>query len=117
MTRVLAENINRDLFKGANGQLVVRNGIDAVVQLSKSAIEAQRGEMQFASNRGIPTKRTVWTGQADQQQFQFFCRQALVRIPDINQVTIFETEIQGDTLNYQATIITTFGTESFSGSV
>jgi len=35
--------------------LVVRTGIDAVVQASKSAIEAQRGEMQFATNRGIPS--------------------------------------------------------------
>lgn len=117
--RILAENANRDLFKGPNNQLGVLTGIQATVQASKSAIEAQRGEMQFATNRGIPTDQTLWSGVANQQQFQFYCRQALIRLPDVVRVASFTTEIVGDTLNYQATIITIFSPEgvSLSGSI
>jgi len=117
--KILGENNNNDLFIGTNNQLVVRTGIDAVVQASKSAIEAQRGEMQFATNRGIPTDQTLWSGTAEQQQFQFYCRQALVRLPDVVRVSSFITTIADNTLSYEATIITVFSSQgvSFNGSI
>lgn len=117
MTTILAENQNRDLFMDENNQIPLLTGVQAVLQACKSAIEAQRGEMRYAINRGIPTEQTLWNGPANQQQFQFYCRQALARVPNVSKVLVFDTEIVNNVLIYNATILTTFGEETLNGSL
>ena len=117
MTKILGENSNRDLFIGSNNQLVVFTDLDAVAQACKSAIEAQRREMQFATQDGIPTEQTLWNGIANQQQFQFFCRQRLLKVEGVTAVLVFDTEIQDNTLIYNATISTIFGEVNISASI
>lgn len=115
--KILGENSSRDLFIGSNNQLVVLTGIEAIAQACKSAIEAQRGEMQFATQDGIPTEQTIWNGIPNQQQFQFFCRESLLKVDGVTAVVVFDTEIQDNTLIYEATIRTTFGEVPINGSV
>ena len=81
--KILGENSSKDLFVGASNQLVVRTGIAATLQACASAIEAQRGEMQYATTRGIPTSSTLWAGVPNQQRFQFYCIEALRAIPGV----------------------------------
>ncbi len=108
--RILAENENRDLEKGANNQLSMLVDLDATLQACESAIEAQRGEMQYDTTRGIPMSSTLWSGVSNQQRFQFYCREALGAIEGVQEITRFDTEILDNTLVYEAVIVTIFGT-------
>lgn len=119
--KIFGENSANDLFLGTNNQLVIRTGIDATLQACESAIEAQRGEMQYEVTRGIPTEDTVWAGIPNQQRFRFFCTQALLEVPGVIEVTRFTSDLIGDTLEYSAEIVAEGGTGTigslFNGSV
>jgi hypothetical protein len=115
--RILEENENRDLFAGSNNQLGILVDIDATEQACKSAIEAQRGEMQYDTTRGIPTNQTIWTGIPDQQRFQFYCIEALRAVEGVQAIPQFNTEILDNQLFYEAVIGTIFGEVSISGAL
>lgn len=108
--KILEENVNRDLFMGSNNQLGLLTDLPATLQACASAIEAQRGEMQYATNRGIPTHDTLWTGVPNQQRFQFYCLEALRAVPGVIAIKRFDTDIFDNTLEYEAEIVTEFGT-------
>ena len=108
--KILAENENNDLFIGPNNQLGLLTGIEAVLQACASAIETQRGELRYDTDRGIPTDETLWSGVSNQQQFQFYCLEALRAISGVREITQFSTEIVDNTLVYDAIIVTDFGT-------
>ena len=107
--KVLAENSKRDLFKGANNQLGILTGIEAVTQQCEGVIESQRGEMQYNTARGIPIASTIWVGVPNQQRFQFFCVQALQQIEGVLEIRAFTTEIVDNVLQYDVVIVTEFG--------
>lgn len=107
--KILEENSNRDLFMGADNKLGVLTGIAATSQACKSTIEAQRGELQYNTARGIPTESTLWSGVPNQQRFQFYCIQALQAVEGVIEVRTFDTEILDNALSYSSTIVTDFG--------
>lgn len=115
--KILGENANRDLFMGPNNQLVLRTGLFATLQACTSAIEAQRGEMQYDINRGIPTHATLWSGVPNQQLFQFYCQEALKAVSGVVVVTRFNTDIFENTLEYEAEIVTDFGTGAIGNTL
>lgn len=117
MSIVFAENENNDLYLGQNGQLVLVSGLDAAAQLSKSAVEAQQGEMLYAVDRGVPTEEVVWSGAPNLQQFEFFARREIMLVDGVTEVVTFEAEVVGDAVVYTATIKTTFGEGIVSGSI
>lgn len=94
---------------GAGNQLVLRVGLDAVEQACESAIEAQRGEMQYDTTRGIPTGSTLWAGVPNQQRYRHFCVAAIEAIEGVTSVKRFNTVILDNTLEYEAEILTEFG--------
>ncbi len=108
--KILGENEARDLFVGPDNQLVVRTELEAILQACESTIEAQRGEMQYDTTRGIPTASTIWAGVPNQQRFQFYCLAALRAIEGVIEVRRFVTDIFENTLSYEAEIVTEFGT-------
>lgn len=109
MTRVLGENANRDLYAGPDNQLVMLTDLDATLQVCASAIETQRGEVQYDTSRGVPTSQTLWAGVPDRQRFQYYALEALRRIPAVLEVKQFDTEIVDDEFRYTTTIETIFG--------
>ena len=108
--KILEENSSHDLFMGPNNQLGLLTGIQATLQACASAIEAQRGEMQYDTNRGVPTHDTLWTGVPNQQRFQFYCREAILGVSGVTAIKRFDTDILDNTLEYEAEIVTEFGT-------
>jgi len=117
MTKILAENANKDLFKGANNQLGILTDLDATIQACESIIETQRGELQYDINRGIPTDETLWSGVSNQQRFQFYCKEALLAIENVIGIKQFASEIVGNALVYEAIILTIFGEVTINGSL
>lgn len=115
--RAFAENENRDIYLAPNGQLATVDGLPAVLQLCKSAVEGQQGEMIYSASRGVPTARAVWDGAPNLQQFEFSVRKVLRGVEGVQEVTQFSAEIVGDSVSYQATIKTVFGVDQINGSV
>lgn len=117
MMRTFKENQNRDIFMDEQNQIPLESDINAVSQSSKSAIEAQRGEMIYAQDDGMPLDSVIWSGTPSLQQFEFFARQEFLKVPNVTEVSEFNAEIEEDVVTYTATIKTTFGETTTSGSL
>lgn len=115
--KILGENENNDLFVGDANQLVLRVDLPAILQACESAVEAQRGEMQYDITRGIPTDATLWSGVANQKLFRFYCIQAIRAIPGVLSVLRFDSDIFNNILQYEAEIATEFGTGIIGDSI
>jgi hypothetical protein len=109
MPTVIAENENRDMFRGSDGNIAMLSGVDAVAQLAKSRMEAQRGEMKYAANSGMPTRATAWDT-FNPKQFDAAARSILLGTPGVTGVQSFEMFRDGNDLNYTAVITTIYGT-------
>ena len=117
MTKVLGENANRDLFVGPNNQLVLLTDLEATLQACASAIETQRGEVQYNTSRGVPTSQTLWSGTPNHQRFQFYALEALRGVAGVREIKQFETEIVDDAFTYTVTIETIFGTGTIGNTL
>lgn len=117
MNRIFAENGKRDIFLGPNKQIAVNEGLQALIQSVKSAIELQAGEAIYAVQRGVPTEMTVWDGNPRLQQFEFFARKQINAVSGVNKITEFDAEVDGDVLSYRAVIQTIYGEGIASGSL
>lgn len=110
MTRIWAVNENNDIFTRPGGRLAIAEDLQAVLQQCEHAVKAQTGEMIYARDRGINTDQSLWDGSPNLLSFESFIRQALNRIPDVVLVEDFQAQLNENTLQYQATIRTVFGT-------
>lgn len=113
MTTTIAENAVRDWYAGTDGNLVFisdapGNAI-ATAQLCKSRIEAQRNEMVYSMNEGMPTRATAWD-QFNPKQFEAAARAIISGTPNVIQIVSFDMFKNGNALDYAAVIQTTYGT-------
>lgn len=110
MPLVFAENANRDIYiDPTTGDMAVLTDAEAVAQLCKSRIEAQRGEMKYAANTGMPTRATAWDT-FNPQQFEAAARAIWLATTGVSAVTSFSMWRDGNTLYYVAQISTIYGT-------
>lgn len=110
MTRSLAVDSNNDLFLNEAGNLAFSAGIDAVKQNCEHAMKTLLAECVLDLPRGIPYFQQVWSGRPNLEQFDFAAVSALLAVDGVTQINSFESTLNGDALEYQATIQTTFGT-------
>ena len=111
------ESSDNDFEVNSVNNLALSSDQNAIVQLSRSVIERQRGEMQYLSDEGIPTAETLWDGAPNQLQYQFYCRQAIAQLDGVVSVDRFDTEItENGELIYDAKITTTYGQQDFSNA-
>lgn len=109
MTTTVAEDANRDMFLGADGNVAFLSAAPCIAQLTKSRIEAQRGEMIYAMDQGMPTRATAWDT-FNPKQFEAAARSIILATPDVTNIESFDMTKQEDVLNYSATIKTIYGT-------
>lgn len=110
MTVSFSVDQNNDLFIGADGNLSVSSGLQAVLHAAQQAAQAQLGEMVFAVDQGIPNFQTVWNGAPNIAQFEAALRRTLLSVPGVKGVLALNVTVGDNRLNYQATIQTEFGT-------
>lgn len=115
--RALSENANNDLFLGPDNKLSVSEGLLALVQTTKSAVEVQKGELIFSKEKGIPTDQALWSGTPDLQQFEFYVRKTILAISGVIEILTFEAEIIDDHVDYTAQIKTIYGEGEVSGII
>jgi hypothetical protein len=108
MTKTFESNDRNDLVIGTDGNLSIVSGLRAVALNCRSAMQAQRGEMLFAADRGIPTLGTVWNAYLP-AQFEAAARVAIKRVAGVVAVTGFTIDRTGEAFGYTATIQTIYG--------
>lgn len=115
MVQTLGTDAANDLYLGADGDLVVLNGLRAVLAACATASKAQLGEEALAKNAGIPNFQSVWVGVPNYAIWEQYLRTALSAVPGVVQVRSLSPSKAGDALSYTATIETEFGTGVLNG--
>lgn len=110
----LLSTFRNDLYLDAVGNLAMDDGAQAVAACCRSAIQAQRGEMQFALTDGMPTTETAWDRYSP-AQFEAAARAIIRGVPDVLEVVAFTIERAGEALRYTATIRTVYGETVING--
>lgn len=119
MSKVFAENANRDPYiDPSTGDLAmltdtIGNPV-ATAQICKSRIEAQRGEMKYATDQGMPTMQTAFES-FNPHQFEAAARTIILGTPNVKSISSFSMYRDGNTLNYSTVIETTYGTTTIIG--
>lgn len=114
MTQTLASDANNDLVLDRAGNVLIATGRDAVAYNCKTAIQAQRGEMMFAVDKGMPTAATAWD-RYNPIQFEAAARTILRAVPGVVGVDSFTVSRAADRLVYTATIRTIYGGVTVNG--
>lgn len=111
------ENGNRDIYCDSDGNLAfvtdVQGSPVATALILKSRVEAQRGEMIYATDQGMPTRATAWDT-FNPKQFEAAWYAIALATQNVASVRSFDMYQAGNTLNYAAVIQTTYGTASVS---
>ncbi|WP_127958843.1 DUF2634 domain-containing protein [Serratia microhaemolytica] len=110
----LGLNDRGDIYLDDAGNLSITSDLPAVMQACKTAILAQRGEMIYAMDEGVPTKALVWESYRP-AQFEAAVRHEILKVPGVVSILKFSVTRDGDALNYTATIETTYGNGALNG--
>jgi len=115
MTTTLAVDTKNDIYIASTGSLALVSALNAVLQACQQAAQAQRGEMIYQIDKGVPTLDTVWTGSPKVAQFKAYLRRTLMGVVDVLEVTNITTRVADNELHYTATIRTIHGTGNING--
>lgn len=115
MTKTLVTDTNNDLYRGADGNLVVADSLQAVLAACATASKAQLGEMILATGQGIPNFQTIWVGSPNYALFQSYLRNTLLGVDGVLEVKSITMTASNNVLNYTATIETKYGTAVLNG--
>ena len=116
MTRTLRMNSNRDIF-AVNGVLQVAIGLDAVLQTCERAAKAVRGEMVYATDRGVRYFRDVFGASVNVIRFEADLRAQIMRVHGVVAIESFSVQINKNVLTYSIEIRTVYGTSSIEDSM
>lgn len=117
MVKTFATDANNDLYIANDGNLVIAQNLTAVLQACATAAKAQRGEMQYNLDLGIPNFDTVWNGTPNIPQFEAALRTTLLNVEGVTQIKTLTVENRSNVLIYQAEIVTVYGQGVISGDV
>lgn len=117
MPLTFATNSTNDIYLDNDGNLAIATGIDAVLSICKAVAEAQRGEMIFNTDKGMPSLQAVWSGSINIAQYEAALRSAILNIEGVLRILNLDFTKQGNTLSYKLVILTSFGQGAINGSV
>lgn len=104
----------RDMYKDGGKNLVMVSGVDAIAQNCSTAMRAQKGEMQYNMQGGMPMMATAFN-QYDPIAFEAAARKVLRGVDGVTGIAAFNVTRSTNTLNYTATVNTIFGSVQISG--
>lgn len=115
MTLCLGLNSDNDIYLGADGNLVLQSGINAVATACGTITKSSLGEMVLTSTQGIPYFQSVWRGVPNLGIWQSYLKNMLQNVDGVIEVNNLSILSRTGTLSYVATIRTTFGTTQITG--
>lgn len=105
--KTIAFNSLNDMYRGADGNIAMLSGVDAFRQCCITAMQAVKGEMIYATDKGMPYFETVWNNY-NPKAFEAAARVTLLAVPEAVQVASFQQWVTDDQLYYIAEIQSTF---------
>jgi hypothetical protein len=109
MAQSFAIDDKGDMYLTGSNDLAMVSGAAAVAQNCVTAMRAQKYEMQYAMQEGVPTAATAFE-KYNPVAFEASARKVLKAVPGVVSVTAFSVKRVQNTLNYDATIQTIYGT-------
>ncbi len=113
--RMIAVNDQNDLYLGGDGNLVLREGLTACLQACAQAVQAQRGEMVLARDRGVPNFQLLWQGMPNLIQFEAALRTTILAVKGVISIASLTVDAKGGVCSYTAVIETVFGQGTVNG--
>ena len=110
MTLTFETSENNDFVIGADGNLSLVNGIDAVSFVCRSQALVEKGEVEFDVDQGIPRFDAVWNGVPNIPRFDAVLRQTILNVSGVQSIESLTISTVNNVLSYAATIKTNFGT-------
>lgn len=95
--------------------LALTTDLQAVLLVCAHAAKALLGEMVFAKDQGMPYFQTVWVGAPTTAPFEAAFRERIARVPGVTGIDELTTSQVGDSMTYQAVIVTIYGTGTLNG--
>lgn len=114
--RSLANNANNDLVLNRSGNLAFVTDIDAVAQNTRTAMQAQRGEMVYQVNDGMPTRATAFD-RFNPAQFEAAARAVIMAVEGVESILSFSARKVDDVVVYETEIQTIYGTTVVTNGV
>lgn len=114
--KVFASDSNNDLFIANDGNLAIRQDIDAVMQAAQQSAQAQLGEMVYAVDEGVPNFQTVWRSSTNIAQFEAFLRRAILKVEGVSKIESLDVVVRDSALFYTAEILTIYGRGSIQNA-
>lgn len=117
MTQTLGTNANNDIYRGANGNIVMLSGQDAVMGACSTASKAQLGEMVLATAAGLPNFQAVWVGVPKLTIWKQYLLKTLLNVGGVRAVTDISATAVDGILSYTAIIESDYGEVALNGGL
>lgn len=114
--RIFAVDKNNDIHLGPDGHLAMNTELAALLQTCEHAMQALRGEMVYATERGMPYLETVWGAAPNLRLFEDAARGTLNSIEGVEHIISFSCLAEDNILKYWATIQSVYGTFELGGN-
>lgn len=115
MVQCLGLNSANDIYLGADGNIVLQNGIDAIATACGTISRSRLGEMVLTSSQGLPYFETVWRGIPNVRIWQSYLYNALLNVDGVQEVSNIVLSSENNILSFKATVKTQFGSMQISG--
>ncbi|WP_058909742.1 hypothetical protein [Entomohabitans teleogrylli] len=114
MTETLSLALSgRNLYLDVAGNLATKTGLSACLQNCETAMLAQRNEMIYAMDRGLPNRETLWDYYRP-AQFQAAAISTIENVSGVLRVESFSVDRSENEFSYTAVIVTEWGTGAIS---
>lgn len=113
--RTLEVDVNNDFTLSAAGNLTMLVDLPAVPQEARHFASTLLGEMIHATQLGVPYFEFAFGAAPNISQFEAAMKRRLQQAPGVREVIELSASQNGDTLNYEATLLTEYGRITING--
>lgn len=118
MTRTFATSAaTNDLYRGADGNLVLLKGLPAIEAACATASKSILGEQVLSTGAGLPMFEAIWTGVPNVPLYESYLQKTLSNVSGVNSVGQINSTIQDGDYSYTADIDTDEGAGTATATV
>ena len=106
--RTLATDENNDMFLDKKGFAFLED-IDAVSNVVERRLKTQRGELKYATSRGIPWFESIFAGQRNAKAWEAAMKETIKDVDGVISIDTFDYAIENNVVTYQTKFKTIYG--------
>lgn len=114
MITLATKNDTYSIFVDKSGNIATLTGAEALAQTLGQISRTRKGELMYATNRGIPYWDTIFQTQ-DYQMFEAAMRSEFMRHPEVTGILSFNVSQDGDDIIYEAQVNSIYGVVKVNG--